>query len=55
MESLLQVKNVEKVFGKGTYTFKALEDISFAIDHGEFVGIMGPSGAGKITSCTSDN
>jgi len=49
MEFLLQVKNVEKVFGKGANTFKALENISFTIDHGEFVGIMGPSGAGKST------
>ncbi|GLO67942.1 MULTISPECIES: ABC transporter ATP-binding protein [Oceanobacillus] len=49
MESLLQVNNVEKVYGKGINTFKALENISFTIDHGEFVGIMGPSGAGKST------
>ncbi|MFS0750013.1 ABC transporter ATP-binding protein [Oceanobacillus sp. 1P07AA] len=49
MESLLQVNNVEKVYGKGANTFKALENISFTIDHGEFVGVMGPSGAGKST------
>jgi len=43
------VTNVEKVFGKEANTSKALEDISFTIIHGEFVGITEPSDAGKST------
>ncbi|MBD7939307.1 MULTISPECIES: ABC transporter ATP-binding protein [Cytobacillus] len=49
MESLLVVKKVEKLYGKGANTFHALQNISFDISHGEFVGVMGPSGAGKST------
>ena len=41
----LQVNNVTKLFGK----FKALEDVSFAAEPGEFVTILGPSGCGKTT------
>ncbi len=49
MEQILEVKNVEKYYGsKGNIT-KALNDISFTIDKGEFVGIMGASGSGKTT------
>lgn len=45
----LKVKNVEKYYGtKGNLT-KALDDISFTVDKGEFVGIMGASGSGKTT------
>src|SRR5690554_259681 len=49
MESLLVVKNVDKTYGKGTNSFKALDHISFEIEYGEFVGVMGPSGSGKST------
>lgn len=49
MESLLNVKNVEKYYGsKGNIT-KAIDNISFNVAKGEFVGIMGPSGSGKTT------
>lgn len=49
MSTVLQVTNVEKYYGnKGSLT-KALDDISFSVEKGEFVGIMGASGSGKTT------
>lgn len=49
MESVLQVNKIEKYYGnKGNLT-KAIKQISFSIDKGEFVGIMGASGSGKTT------
>ncbi len=49
MNTVLQVTNVEKYYGnKGSLT-KALDDLSFSVDKGEFVGIMGASGSGKTT------
>ena len=42
METILQVKQIEKIYGnKGSIT-RAIEDISFEVKKGEFVGIMGP-------------
>ncbi|WP_061309664.1 ABC transporter ATP-binding protein [Clostridium botulinum] len=45
---ILKVSNLKKVYGK-KIIFTALNNISFNIDEGEFVGIMGPSGSGKTT------
>ena len=49
MKNILKVEKIEKYYGnKGNIT-KAIDNISFRVDKGEFVGIMGPSGSGKTT------
>ncbi|AJA47081.1 peptide ABC transporter, Pep4E family, ATP-binding protein [Clostridium pasteurianum DSM 525 = ATCC 6013] len=45
---ILEVKNLSKVYGN-KIVFSALDNISFTIEGGDFVGIMGPSGSGKTT------
>jgi len=48
--SVVNVKNVQKIYGrKGENRFPALNGLSFSIQDGEFVGIMGSSGSGKTT------
>ena len=49
MSTVLQVTNVEKYYGNKGSLNKALDDISFSVEKGEFVGIMGASGSGKTT------
>lgn len=49
MKSLLNVENIEKYYGNKGNVTKAVDGISFRVDQGEFVGIMGASGSGKTT------
>lgn len=43
MEKILQVKNIEKYYGNKSNLTKAIDNISFDVEKGEFVGIMGAS------------
>ncbi len=49
MERILEVQNIEKYYGNKSNLTKAISGISFIVDKGEFVGIMGASGSGKTT------
>jgi putative ABC transport system ATP-binding protein len=49
MENILKVEKIEKYYGNKGNVTKAIDNISFTVDKGEFVGIMGPSGSGKTT------
>ncbi len=47
--AFIEVKNLSKIYQMGEVKIKAIENVSFSIDEGELIVILGPSGAGKTT------
>ena len=46
---ILRVENLSKIYGKGKNKVVAVDDVSFSVEKGEFVAIVGRSGGGKST------
>ena len=46
MQDMIRVCDVEKYYGNGTHVTKAIDRVSFTVEQGEFIGVMGASGSG---------
>ena len=51
---ILEVQNLSKIYGKGSTQVKAIDNISFAVEKGEFVAIVGASRKWKIDATAFD-
>lgn len=49
MDTILKLEHIQKYYGNEGSLTKAIKDISFSVEAGEFLGIMGASGSGKTT------
>lgn len=47
--NIIEIKNISKSFIMGDQEIKAIDNINFKVEKGEFVSIIGPSGSGKST------
>lgn len=46
---ILKIENLKKMYGKGENLVNAVDDVSFSIERGDFISVVGPSGSGKST------